>query len=364
MTLPLIVDSHEDLAWNMQAFDRDYTRSVAETRRLETEADSPAILHEGHTLLGWQEYQQGRVAIIFSTLFVTPAKLKKEWETIFYTDSNGAHDLYRRQLDLYHELVDRHPDNFRLIGTHPDLDAVLAGWADDSLKEHPIGLVPLMEGADGIRSPQELEDWWHAGLRIIALAWAGTRYCGGTREPGPLTDEGRLLLKAMAEIGFTLDISHMDELAARQSLDLYPGPVIASHANAAAVIPEYSGNRQLSDAVIKALIAREGIMGLLPNCKFLDYRWQRTDPRSNVPLERVAAHVDHVCQMGGTARNVGLGSDFDGGFGVEAVPAELDSIADLQKLAPILASKGYTGEDIAAIFGGNWIRHLQAHLPA
>src|SRR5512137_341700 len=111
----------------------------------------------------------------------------------------------------------------------------------------------------------------------------------------------------MADIGFTLDISHMDELSARQSLDLYPGAVIASHANAAAVIPEYSGNRHLSDEVIKALIERDGVMGLLLNCHFLHYGWKKGDARQGISLDMVAAHVDHVCQMGGSARNVGLG---------------------------------------------------------
>ena len=56
----------------------------------------------------------------------------------------------------------------------------------------------------------------------------------------------------MADIGFTLDLSHMDELSARQALDLYPGPIIASHANAAALLPGYDGNRLLQDDVIQA----------------------------------------------------------------------------------------------------------------
>ncbi|MBI4733198.1 MAG: membrane dipeptidase [Chloroflexi bacterium] len=364
MPLPLIVDAHQDIAWNIQAFGRDYTRPAAETRRLETEANSPAIEHEGHTLLGWPEYQQGRVAIIFSTLFVTSGKARYDWETIFYTNFDEAHRLYREQLDVYHELTDRHPDYFQRIGSRADLEAVLAHWADASAETHPIGLVPLMEGAEGVRSPAELELWWQAGVRIIGLAWAGTRYCGGTREPGPLTDEGRVLIKVMAAIGFTLDISHMDELSARQSLDLYPGPVIASHANAAAIIPEYTGNRHLSDDVIKALIGRDGVMGLVPSGKFLNYAWQRGGQRDSVSLEMAAAHVDHICQLAGNTRHVGFGSDFDGGFGVEAVPGEVDTVADLQKLGPILAAKGYKDEEIAAIFGGNWIRHLQTHLPA
>ncbi len=359
----LVVDGHEDLAWNILFYDREYTRPVAETRRLETEAGSPAISQQGHTLLGWDAWQQGGVAVIFSTLFVNPAHRRKEWDTIYYTNYDQAHRLYWKQLDLYRELTDRHPENFQLIATRRDLERILAHWSDDTQTAHPIGLLPLMEGAEGVRSPKELEAWWEAGVRVIGPAWAGTRFCGGTREPGPLTEDGRWLLKAMAAVGFTLDISHMDELSARQALDYYPGAVIASHANAAALIPSYSGNRHLSDAILRALVERGGIIGLIPTCSFLDYGWKRGDPRT-ITMEMVAAQVDHICQLAGSADHVGLGSDFDGGFGVDVATAEVDSIADLQKLGPHLTAKGYNDEQVAAIFGGNWIRHLQAHLPS
>ncbi len=78
-----------------------------------------------------------------------------------------------------------------------------------------------MEGAEGIRSTDELDEWYSLGLRLIGLAWAGTRYSGGTREPGPLTEDGRLLLKAMTDFHFTLDLSHMDEQSVLEALDLY-----------------------------------------------------------------------------------------------------------------------------------------------
>ncbi len=364
MSLPLIVDAHEDLAYNVRDFGRDYTRAAAETRRIEKESASAAPAHNGDTLLGWPDYQRGRVAIVFSTLFVTPQRrVEGDWEKVFYADFNQAHRQYRAQLDVYHELADRHADKFRLVGSPADLQAVLAEW-DGPQESHPVGLVPLMEGAEGVRAPAELEEWWQQGLRIIGPAWAGTRFCGGTRDPGPLTDDGRALLKGMADLGYTLDLSHMDALSASQALDFYPGPVIASHANAAALIPEYSGNRHLPDAIIRSLIQRGGVIGVVPFCAFLDYRWKSGDPRETITLASLAAHIDHICQLAGDARHAGLGSDFDGGYGVASVPAGLDTIADLQKLGPILAAKGYNPDDVAAILGGNWLRHLKNSLPA
>ncbi|MFA5873107.1 MAG: membrane dipeptidase [Anaerolineales bacterium] len=362
--LPLIVDAHEDIAYNILNFGRDYTRAAVETRRLEYESGSAAPEHNGETLLGWPDYQRGRVAVVFSTLFVTPiCRRTGEWDKQAYADFDQAHRLYRTQLDAYHKLADDHPDHFRLIASRADLETVLTHWADSKAESHPVGLVPLMEGAEGVRTPSELDEWWEWGVRVIGPAWAGTRFCGGTRDPGPLTDEGRLLLKAMADIGFTLDLSHMDELSARQALDLYPGPIIASHANAAALVPGYDGNRLLRDDVIQGILERDGIIGVVPFCRFLTFEWKFGDPRDSITLETLAAHVDRICQMAGDARHVGLGSDFDGGFGLSAVPAGVDTIADLQKLGPILAAKGYNDEQVAAVLGKNWLRHLQTFLP-
>jgi membrane dipeptidase len=330
MQTPLIVDAHEDIAYNMLSFGRDYTRSAAETRRVEEDTGSQAPEYTGQSLLGWPEYQRGRVAVVFSTLFATPARRKTDpGESQAYADYNQAHRVYRTQLDTYRELADRHPEQFQFITRRAHLESVLADWSDASRENHPVGLVALMEGAEGVRNPSELDEWWEAGLRMIGLAWAGTRFCGGTRDPGPLTDDGRALLAAMAEFGFTLDLSHMDVLSALQSLDFYEGPIIASHANAAALLPGYDGNRLLPDEIIRGLIA----------------------------------HIDYICQMAGDARHVGLGSDFDGGFGLGAVPFEIDTIADLQKLVPILKGKGYNDEAVAAVLGENWLRHLRTTLP-
>jgi membrane dipeptidase len=361
---PLLVDAHEDLAYNILNFGRDYNRSAVETRQIESVSGSLAPETNGETLLGWPDYQRGRVAIVFSTLFVTPIRRKLgEWDKQSYADFNQAHRLYRNQLETYHRLAEEHPDHFRLMASSQDLDSLLAHWEDTGFKSHPVGLVPLMEGAEGIRAPSELDDWWEWGLRIIGPAWAGTRYCGGTREPGSLTDDGRQLLKAMAELGFTLDLSHMDELSVRQALDLYPGSIIVSHTNVAELLPGYEGNRMLREEIIQRILERNGIIGVVPFCPFLAAGWKVGDPRDKITLETLFTHVDRICQMAGDAKHVGLGSDFDGGFGVASTPSGVDTIADLQKLGPILLSRGYNDEQIAAILGKNWLRYLQENLP-
>ena len=379
----ILVDAHQDLAWNMLTFGRDYTRPAEETRR--REAGTPVPDWNGDTLLGWPDYQKGRVAVIFSTLFAAPARRRLgDWDTQSYRDHMEASARYRAQIDAYYRLADEHADQFRLVFTQGDLQAVLSDWEleDEIAQEgpeepgndleepgakagrgHPVGLVMLMEGAEGVREPAELEEWWGLGVRIIGPAWAGTRFCGGTREPGPLTSEGHALLEAMAALGFTLDISHMDERAALQALDSYPGAVIASHANVLALLKGLDTNRHLSDRVIRSLIERGGVIGVVPNNPFLQAGWKRGDRREEVSLDTMAAHIDYICQIAGDARHVGIGSDFDGGFGLQSVPAEIDTIADLQKLVPQLTRRGYNETEVAAILGENWLSLLRQTLP-
>jgi membrane dipeptidase len=378
--MPLIIDSHQDIAWNMLTYGRDYTRSAHETRRLEAGTITPE--RNGDCLVGWPEYQRGQVAVVFATLFATPAKTKEVGDTLVYVDSQTAHRLYRDQINVYRKLADSHPDKFRLIASTKELDSVIEHWSkpvseeeghpahlnefERSERGHPVGMIYLMEGADGIRSPHELGEWHELGLRMIGLAWAGTRYSGGTSEPGPLSDEGRKLISAMADYNFILDLSHMDEAAAFETLDRYPGPVMATHSNCAALMPESGTNRHLPDRVIRGLIERDGVIGLIPLNTFLKVGWLRRNGsrREEVPLDTYIAHIDHICQLAGNADHAGIGSDFDGGFGLQSIPPELDTIADLQLVASKLTALGYSEADAANILGGNWLRFLRKHLPA
>jgi membrane dipeptidase len=362
--MPLIVDSHNDLAWNILSFGRDYTRSVTETRRLE--AGSLAIEQNGETLIGWPEYQRGEVAVVFSTLFAAPLRHRTyESETQVYVNSDQAHKLYHDQLMAYHRLTDSHPDKFKLIASRADLELVLAHWSTPHPDGHPVGMVVLMEGGDGIGTFDELAEWHELGVRLIGPAWAGTRFCGGTREPGPLTDDGRGLLAAMADFNFFLDLSHMDEPAALEALDSYQGPVVATHGNCLALLPDYPTNRQFSDRVIRGVIERDGVVGVVPYNIFLKSGWTRqSSRRDEVHLDDLLPHIDHICQLAGDSLHAGLGTDFDGGFGLQSVPPEIDTIADLQILGPMLTVRGYSESDVENIFAKNWLTRLERELPA
>jgi membrane dipeptidase len=357
----ILIDAHEDLAWNILTFQRDYSRSALEIRQ--SEAGSSIWQWNGDTLLGWEEYQRGQVMLIFATLFAAPMRKKLgDWDTQCYADSRQAKKVYRAQLDAYFKLVEQNPHKFTLIQNKNDLEKLQTEWqqAKDS---YPVGLLILMEGAEAIEHPREVETWWDLGVRILGPAWAGNPFCGGTNEPGRLTRLGEQLLETMANVGFALDLSHMDEPAALQALDQYDGVVLATHANAKALLRGVESNRHLSDRIIRRLIERDGVIGVIPYNAFLKAGWREGDRREEVTLLDLVAHIDHICQLAGDSLHVGIGSDFDGGFGWQSVPVEINTIADLQQLGPLLSERGYSTQDINNIFQGNWLRCCNRFLP-
>ena len=367
----LIVDAHQDLAWSMLTFGRDYTLSAAQIRQ--KEIGTQHVANNDDTMIGWPEYQRGQVALVFATLFATPIRYcVGAWDKLCYVNANQAARIYREQLDVYKRLADEHSEKFQLIKTRPDLSHLLDAWktppefdeeTGDVSIGRPVGLVVMMEGAEAVQDPAELEEWWQEGVRIIGPAWSKTRYCGGTKEPGPMTPQGFALLERMSSLGYSLDLTHMDEQAAFQALDTYDGQIIASHSNAQALIRDADSNRHLSDRVIHGILERDGVIGIVPFNAFLKAGWVRGDRREEVKLDSWIAQIDYICQLAGDAFHVGIGSDFDGGFGLQSVPLGLDTIADLRIIVQPLAERGYSTIDIAAIMGGNWLAQIQKLLP-
>lgn len=353
----LIVDGHEDLAWNWLEFGRDPAQDALAGRA--SEAGSDVQWAAGARTVGLPQWLQGQVAVVFATLFVMPERHSYGgWMTQTYANTEQAASKAGEQLSRYRELDAREPQ-VRLIETIYDLEQVLATWWTPDA-EPAVGLVILMEGADPIQSPAQVREWYERGVRIVGPAWVQTRYAGGTGEPGPLTGLGRELLAEMAQVGMILDLSHLAEAAYLEAVESYAGAVIASHANPRAFLPT---DRGLSDEMIRRLAARGGVVGIMPYNRYLLPGWEVGQGRAAVPITRVAEAVDAVVQLTGSIEHVALGSDFDGGFGVEAIPAGMDTVADLGLIGEALAARGYADQDVALVLGGNWLRILRSHLP-
>jgi len=357
----LIIDGHEDIAWNAIEFGRDPLQSALAIR--EQESGQPIEDIIGQRTTGLSEWREGHIAVIFSTIFVMPLEHSyPEYQQAVYATSQQARDAGWRQLAYYQDLTSREP-SIIIVKNHSDLETVVASWVSPATGEQPrIGLVMHMEGAEPIANPDDVHVWYENGLRIIAPAWRSTRYAAGTGSTGgSLTLDGVSLLNEMAGLNMILDLSHLSHPAILEALDMYTGPLIASHSNPTLFLPS---DRGLTDEMIKQIGQHNGVIGIIPYNYFLTPGWERGMSRSFVTIDTVIDAIDYVVQLLGSSRNVALGSDFDGGFGLDSIPEGMNTIADLSKIATELQNRGYHADDVDAVMFGNWLRILEEGLPA
>lgn len=353
----LIIDAHLDLAWNAIQWGRDLTRSTYTIRTLET---GMAGKGRGLGTVALPELRQGRVAICFATLLARSTG--RPVANIDYLSIAQAHGAAMSHAAYYHALAQL--GHATIIGDLPALNRHIErwqAWEAHGGEQPPLGFIISMEGADPIISPDHLEQWHAVGLRLLGPAHYGPcRYAGGTGEEYGLTDLGRALLPEMRRLGIALDLTHLSDAAFWQALEHFDGPTFASHHNCRALAPH---QRQLSDDQIRAIAARDGVIGAACDTWMVKPAWvavDRPDPRNPpVTIDDVVSHIDYVCQLTGSSTHAAIGSDLDGGFGREQSPDDLDTIADLQRVADLLAQRGYLPADIAAIMHGNWLRFLR-----
>ena len=348
--LPL-VDSHLDLAENVTLFGRDLTLSAAQIRAIEKRTTRQATV-------SLPELERGGIAVVCATVTAgfLAADVGEEFEprSAIYHTSEEAEAQALTQIALYEEWQKQ--GRARLLKSVHDLDHHLHLWHHD----HKPGLVLLMEGADPIVHVLDLPKWWERGLRMIGVTFGDTAYGSGvaggssTFKQGGLTSKGFTLLDAMAELGFIWDISHLTEEGIRQGLDRDFPRVCASHANAQALTPT---DRHLSDNVIRALAARNGVIGLVLYNGFLEPRWKQDKSIAVTLSEHLRRHADHIARLVGWD-HVGIGSDLDGGLGLEESPVEIDTVADLWKVGSAVPA-----EAREAVLSTNWLNFLRAALP-
>lgn len=352
----LLVDAHLDLGWNAIGWDRDLTQEVTTIRT--QEAGTPG---KGRALgtVSLPDLRRGRVALCVATSVArstgTPVA------GVDFRSAAQAHGSAQGQFAYYHALENLGLARVITQGEAlSDLIAAWTGWERDgaTAEAPPIGFVLSMESADPVLSPAHLGDWHRLGVRLIGPAHYGPgRYAGGTGVETGLTALGRDLLREMESLGIGLDVTHLSDRAFWEALDLFSGPVIASHNNCRSLVAH---QRQLDDAQLRALIERDAVIGSALDAWMLQPGWVRGQSSSrDLPLERICDHIDHVCRLAGDTRHAAIGTDLDGGFGREQSPGDLDTVADLQRLDGYLRARGYSETDVASILHGNWLRSFE-----
>jgi membrane dipeptidase len=205
------------------------------------------------------------------------------------------------------------------------------------------------EGAEPLAGDVSLlEVFYRLGVRMIALTWNGRNpFADGLRvgpKPSGLTELGLELVERMGELGVVLDLAHIAEPGFWDALAASHGPVVATHANARAL---HDHPRNLTDAQLKAIAERDGLVGITFVPTFL--------AKGGADLDDVLAHIDYVVQLIGED-HVGLGSDFDG---ITQPPTRLTGVQCLPALTEGMLQRGYSEARVTKILGSNWARVFQ-----
>lgn len=329
-----IVDAHEDLACHCIEMGRDIYDPAAVPCMLTL----PWLIENG-------------VRLICATLFVP---------------HEYPHELRRAKLEeqyaLYQSWLQRYPELLKLVRNRADLQGIVSSQplAPGDLSGHPLGMVLLMEGCDLLESPAELELWYGRGLRMAGLTWNGVnRYASGCFGDGRgLSPLGRELLSEFRRLGVILDLSHLTDQGVEDVLSSYDGAVVATHSNSRALCQH---ERNLTDAQIREIGARDGVIGLNLLASFITTGWQTGNPLPQISA--ALAHTERIAELIGWER-VGLGSDLDGGLTPQNTPEGIDTIRDVSKLFECLLQRGLERTAVAGFAGANWRRFFERSLPA
>jgi membrane dipeptidase len=347
----IVIDMHLDLAMNAIGLNRDLRKPVSGVR-----ADEAGMTEKGRgaNTVAYPDMRAGDMAVCSATLLAR--ENPKGTTSLDFRAPEMAYGFAMGCLAYYRQLEAE--GICRIIADWPSLAAHVQEWETRGRDQTPLGFIISMEGADPIVSPDQVPQWHAAGLRIASLVHYGvSRYAHGTGAPGGLLPLGKPMLQAMEAVGMILDLTHLADDSFYQALEIFHGPVLATHNNCRALVP---GDRQFTDDQIRLIVERGGVIGAAFDNWMLYPGYVRMEtPRELITMENVADHIDHICQLAGTARHVAIGTDLDGGYGTEQSPLDLDTIADLQKIPDMLRKRGYSEADIRGVMHGNWLELLK-----
>lgn len=297
---------------------------------------------------------EGRVRSMLATIFIEPDGSP---EAIAYKsgDADSAHAAGLRQIGLYKDWERRGLISIiRPASNNPSVQPPRTKPPEDAIQTRI-----LIEGADCIQSPAEAWWWRDQGVTAVSLAWAKqTRYAGGNGCETGLTELGRTLVGELDRLGIVHDTTHLSDASLAELFELTSKPVIASHSNCRSLLDDGSlplGMRQrhLTDDSIREIARRGGMIGTVLYSPFIIKGGLR-DRRAT--LTEWAAHVDHQCDLMQSRRQIGLGSDADGGFSAACLPAGIDRPSDYPKLLETLSQRGWTDAEIEGFAWSNWSR--------
>src|SRR5712692_2825523 len=293
------------------------------------------------------------------------------------------------QIQAIQALAEKHPETWEVAMTAADIRRIASSGK--------IAALMGMEG--GYAIDEKIENvgrYYQMGVRYMSGAWSvSTSWAGSSGDEAGktrgLNDFGKQVIREMNRLGMMVDVSHLSDKAFRDIVNTSTKPVIATHSGCRAITnvprnltdemivalaktggvvnvifypehiePGYAEKKKKVDAEIASMVQRasDEEKGDVAHKKLARDRVRREEFLKRLPpvsVARIVDHIDHIVKLVGID-HVGIGSDFDG---IQAVPADLKSVADLPNLTAELLRRGYSESDIDKILGGNMLRVME-----
>lgn len=348
-------------------------------RLIDEDVDLEQRLPDGH--FDAVRAREGGLDAQFFSIWVEPQ--------LFGGGGAGAIKRADMQIKAVHELAAKHPETWEVATTAADVRRIASSGK--------IAALMGMEGGYAIDEKIENVDrYYQMGVRYLSPAWTvSTSWAGSSGDEigktRGLNDFGKQVIREMNRLGIMVDVSHVSDKTFLDIVNTSTKPVIATHSGCRAIAnvprnltddmivalaktggvvnvifypehiePGYAAKKNRVDAEIAAMVQRASAeeQGDAAHKKLARDRVRREEYLKRLPpvsLKRIVDHIDQIVKLVGI-NHVGIGSDFDG---IQAVPADLKSVADLPNLTAELLRRGYSESDIDKILGGNMLRVME-----
>lgn len=278
----------------------------------------------------------------FFAIFMPPITMKKQMGALFPED-----DAYIRSLlEIYRNTLREHTDIFAAVRNVSELK-------ENAAAGKLSGILTLEDGRAVDGKAEKLEWLYEEGIRLISLTWNHENCFGAPNSADKetmsrgLTAFGREAVERMNELGMLIDVSHLSDGGFWDVAEITKSPFVASHSNCRALSPH---PRNMTDAMIRELAEKGGVMGLNFSGKFLNEDIENAKSR----IEHMIRHLKHMTNIGGI--NVAaIGTDFDGIKG----EFEIGNCSEMQRLFDALQKAGFHESQIEQIAYKNIERVLE-----
>ena len=249
-------------------------------------------------------------------------------------------------------------DEVAMCNTGAEIDAAVG--------DGKLALVLALEGSHAIGTDVQLfQALFDLGVRMASFTHFGnTSLAGGSADGDPgmgLSSHGIEALRSFERLGLVMDVSHLSTQATEEVLQHATRPLVASHSSLKALRDHH---RNLSDEHAKGIAALNGVIGVPAAIPiFIDPEYPTID--------RVVDHIEHLAETVGID-HVGIGADYvreyfdevyatyekieHQGEDVRAVIQGLDAPAGMPNLIEALERRGFEGDDLSKVLGGNFLR--------